>query len=126
MTSIYKNKEGVESDRLYKLLSQTDTQTIEDNLFTKSTIQKRKKMKMKTEKEEKLLINNQKHLKEKQDPFLRFKDPPYYRNRCIGSYDKSNSFTERKINNVHVKNHESDRTKLRDLRKRNVNYYLDS
>ena len=46
MTSIYKNKESIKSDGLYKLLSQTDIQVIENSLFTKSTTQKRKEMKM--------------------------------------------------------------------------------
>ena len=37
MTSIYESKKDIKSDRFRKLLSQTDIQVIEDNLFTKST-----------------------------------------------------------------------------------------
>ena len=58
MTSIYKNKESTEFDGLYKLLSQTDVQTIEDNLFTKLITQKRKEIKMKKKEKKKFLINN--------------------------------------------------------------------
>ena len=35
MTSIHKSKRGTESHELRKLLLQTNTQTIENNLFTK-------------------------------------------------------------------------------------------
>ena len=65
MTSIYKDKRSIESDGLRKLLSQTNTQTIENNLFTKSITQKRKEMKMETEERKKFLINNRKHFEKK-------------------------------------------------------------
>ena len=58
MTSIYKNKRSIESNELYKLLSQTNIQVIENSLFTKSIIQKEKEMKMKTKERRKFLINN--------------------------------------------------------------------
>ena len=58
MISTYKNKESTESDGLYKLLLQVDTQIIENNLFTKSITQKEKEMKMKTKEKRKFLINN--------------------------------------------------------------------
>ena len=35
MISIYEDKRSIESDRFYKLLSQNDIQTIEDNLSIK-------------------------------------------------------------------------------------------
>ena len=54
MTSIYKNKRDTKSNGLCKLLSQTDVQTLENSLFTKSTIQKRKEMEMRTKEREKL------------------------------------------------------------------------
>ena len=65
MISIYKNKRSTESNRLYKLLLQTDIQVIGNSLFTKSTIQKEKKMKMGTKGKEEFLINNQEHLEKK-------------------------------------------------------------
>ena len=65
MTSIHKSKGDIEPDGLYKLLSQTDTQIIKSNLSTKSTTQKEKKMRMKTEKEEEFPTNNQEHLERK-------------------------------------------------------------
>ena len=54
MTSTHKNKESIESDGLYKLLSQTDIQIIENNLFTKLITQKRKEMKKKKKKNKNL------------------------------------------------------------------------
>ena len=70
MISIYKNKKSIKSNELYKLLLQTDIQTIEDDLSTKSITQKEKKMKMKIKEERKLLINNKEHFKRKQNTFL--------------------------------------------------------
>ena len=58
MISIYKSKRSTKSNKLYKLLSKTDIQIIEDSLFTKSTTQKEKKIRMKTTKRKKFLINN--------------------------------------------------------------------
>ena len=58
MTSIYKDKRSIKSNGFYELLSQVNIQVIEDNLFTKLITQKRKKMKVKTKKEEKLLTSN--------------------------------------------------------------------
>ena len=70
MTSIHKNKRDTESNGLRKLLPQISTQIIGDSLSTKSTIQEEKEMKMKTKEERELSTNDQKHLGEKQDPFL--------------------------------------------------------
>ena len=70
MVSIHQNKRSIEPNELRKLLSQTNVQTIGDNLFTESTTQKGKKMEMKTKKRRKLPVNNQKHIERKQDPFL--------------------------------------------------------
>ena len=70
MIPIYKNKRNIRTDGLRQLLSQVSIRTIEDNLFTKSIIQKRKKMKMKTKERKKLLINNKKHIEEKQNTIL--------------------------------------------------------
>ena len=44
MIPIYKDKESTESNEFRKLLLQTSTQIIEDNLFTKSITQKRKEI----------------------------------------------------------------------------------
>ena len=58
MISTYKDKESIESNKLCKLLPQTNIQTIGNSLFTKSITQKRKKIKMKTEERGKLLTSN--------------------------------------------------------------------
>ena len=65
MVSIHEDERSTESNGFRKLLLQTDTQIIEDSLFTKLITQKRKKMKMKIKEERKLLINNQKHIEKK-------------------------------------------------------------
>ena len=65
MISIYKNKESTESNRLRKLLLQTDTQIIGDSLFTELIIQKRKKIRIRIKRRRKFLTNNQKHLRKK-------------------------------------------------------------
>ena len=62
MTSTYKNKRGTELDGLYKLLSQTDIQVIKNSLFTKSTIQKEKEIKIKTKEDEEFPTDNQKYI----------------------------------------------------------------
>ena len=69
-------------------------------------------MEIKTRKERKFLINNKKHFKKKQNTFLQFGTLLYYRNRRIGLHHKNNTLTRKRINNIHVKNHESDRTEL--------------
>ena len=112
MTSTYKSKRDTESNGLYKLLSQTDIQVIKNSLFTKSTTQKEKKMKIETEERGEFSIDNQEHFERKQNPLLRSKSLSHYKNRCIRLHDKSNSLTRRRVNNVHVKNHELNRTKL--------------
>ena len=58
MTSIHKSKRNIESNKFYKLLSQTNIQTIENNLFTKLITQKRKKIKIRIKEKEKLLTSN--------------------------------------------------------------------
>ena len=58
MTSTYEGKRSTESNKLYKLLSQTGIQIIENNLFTKLITQERKEMKIKTKKRKKFSINN--------------------------------------------------------------------
>ena len=58
MISIHKNKRSTESNGLRKLLSQTDVQVIGNSLFTKSTSQEGKEMRMRTKREGKFLINN--------------------------------------------------------------------
>ena len=72
-------------------------------------------MKMRTKKERKLLINNKKHIRKKQNTLLQFETLSHYRNKRIRSYHKNNTFTKREINNIYVKNHESDRIKLWNL-----------
>ena len=69
-------------------------------------------MEKKKKRKRKLSINNQKHLKRKQDPFLQFETLSYYRNGYIGLHYKNDTLTRREINNIHVKNHELDRIKL--------------
>ena len=58
MISIYKSKRSIESNELYKLLPQTDIQVIENSLFTKSTTQEEKEIKMETKEKRKFLTNN--------------------------------------------------------------------
>ena len=65
MTPVYKNKGNTETDELRQLLSQISTRTIEDDLFTKSITQERKKMEMRTKERKKFLVNNKEHIKEK-------------------------------------------------------------
>ena len=58
MVSTHEGKRNTEPDGLYKLLSQTDTQTIEDDLFTKSITQKEKEMGMGTKEKRELPTNH--------------------------------------------------------------------
>ena len=58
MTSIYEDKEDIKSNGLRKLLLQTNIQVIENSLFTKSTTQKREKMRVETKERRKFPINN--------------------------------------------------------------------
>ena len=69
-------------------------------------------MKMKIEERKKLLINNKKHLEEKQDTFLRFRTLSYHRNRHIGLHYKNSTLTRERTYNIQIKNHELDKTKL--------------
>ena len=126
MTSIYKSKEGIKLDGLRKLLPKTNTQVIGDNLPTKSTIQERKKMRVRTKERRKFLTNNQKHLERKQNPRLQFRTFPHHRNRRIESHYKNSVSIRRRINNIHVENHELSRTELWICRKRNVDHHSDS
>ena len=81
---------------------------------------------MKKKRKRKFLINNQKHFKRKQNTFLQFEALSHHKNKRLKSHYENNVLTRKKINNIHVENHELDKTKLRDLRKRNVDYYLSS
>ena len=83
-------------------------------------------MKIKTKERKKLLINNKKHLKRKQNSFLQLETLSHYRNRRIRLHYKNDTLIKRRINNVYVKNHESNKIKLRNLRERNVGYYLSN
>ena len=112
MISFHKDKRDIESNGLRKLLSQTNISIIGDNLFIKSITQKRKKIKVETKRREKFLINNQEHLKKKQDSHLQFKVSLYYRNRCIRLHHENSTFTRKRIINIYIKNHELDRIKL--------------
>ena len=58
MTSIHEDKESTESNKLRKLLSQTDVQVIGDSLSTKLITQKKKEMKMKIKERRKCPVNN--------------------------------------------------------------------
>ena len=80
-------------------------------------------MKVKIEERRKFPINNQKHFERKQDPFLRPETLSHHKNKYIKLHYRNNIPTEEKINNVYVKNHELNRTKLRNLRKENTNHY---
>ena len=71
-------------------------------------------MKMKTKEREKLLTSNQKHIGRKQDSLLRSETLSYHENRRIRLYYRDNILTERRINNIYVKNHELNETKLRN------------
>ena len=69
-------------------------------------------MKVKTKRKREFLINNQKHLRKKQDSRSWSQTFFYYRNERIKSHYRDNTLTEKRTNNVYVKNHESDETKL--------------
>ena len=112
MIPIYKNERSTESNGLYKLLPQTNTQIIEDSLSTKSVVQERKKMKIRTERREKLSINNKKHIKRKQNTLLRSRTLSCHKNKYIRSHYKSNTITRRETNNIHVENYKSNETEL--------------
>ena len=81
---------------------------------------------MRIKKRREFLTNHQEHLERKQNTFLRLETPSHHKNRHIRSHNENNVFTKKKINSVHVKNHESNETELRDFRKRNVDHHLDS
>ena len=61
MISNYKDKRDIKTNELRQLLSQTSTWINGDDLFTKLTIQERKKIKMKTKERRKLLTNMKEH-----------------------------------------------------------------
>ena len=115
MISIYKSKESTKSNEICKLLSQTDTWIIGDDLSTKSTIQKKEKIKVKTERKKKFSTNNKKYLGRKQDILLQFETLSHYRNKCIRLHYENNTLTKREINNVQITNYKLDRIKLWDL-----------
>ena len=83
-------------------------------------------MKMKTKERGELRKDNQKHFERKQNPFLQSETLLHYRNRYIKLHDRNSTFTRRRVNNVHVKNHELNKIKLRNLRKENIDHYLNS
>ena len=72
-------------------------------------------MKMRTKKRKKLLTNNKEHIKRKQNTILQFETLIHYRNRRIRSYYRGHILIKRGINNIQVKDHELDGTKLRNL-----------
>ena len=80
---------------------------------------------MKIKKRREFSINHQEYLERKQNPLLRSGTLSHHRNRRIRPHHESNTSTKKRINNVHVKNYELDRTELRDLRKENVDHYSD-
>ena len=112
MIPTYKDKRDIKSNKLRKLLLQINIKTVKNNLFTKSTIQERKKMKMKTKERRKLSVHNRKHFKRKQDPFLQFETFSYYKNRYIRLHYRNDTLTRKRIHNVHVKDYKLNRTKL--------------
>ena len=65
MISTYKNKRSTRTNRLRQLLPKTSIQIIGDDLSTKSTTQKEKKMKMKIKRRRKFLKNTKEHFREK-------------------------------------------------------------
>ena len=65
MTLTHKDKESIKLNGLRELLSQTDTQALESDLFIKSTTQKEEKMRMGTKERGKFSKNNQEHIKRK-------------------------------------------------------------
>ena len=82
-------------------------------------------MKVRTKKEKELLTDNQKHFKEKQDPRLQFRTFSYHRNERIGLHYRSDTLTRERTNNIHVKDHELNGTKLQNLEKRNIDHHLN-
>ena len=80
---------------------------------------------MKTKKRRKFSTNNRKHLERKQDPFLQFETLSHHKNGRIESHYENITLTRRRTNNIYVENHESDRIKLRNLRKEDVDHYLN-
>ena len=62
MIPTYKNKRSTRTNEFRQLLPKTNTQIIGDYLFTKSTTQKEKKMRVGTQKRRELLRDTKKHL----------------------------------------------------------------
>ena len=83
-------------------------------------------MKMKIKERRKLLISNRKYIGREQSTLLQFGILSYHENRRIKSYYENSTPTRKRVNNIHVKNHESDRIKLRNYEKRNVSHHLNS
>ena len=69
-------------------------------------------MKVKNKKRRKFSENIKKHFRRKQDTFLQSGTLTYYRNRCIRSYYRNNSYTKRRINNIQIKDNKLNKTKL--------------
>ena len=69
-------------------------------------------MKMENERKEKLLTNTKRYLERKQNTFLQFEILVHYRNGYIELYYRNDTFTRREIDNIQIKNHELNKTKL--------------
>ena len=81
---------------------------------------------MRTKEREKLSTNNKKHIEEKQNTFLQLRTLTHYRNERIRPYHRNYVLTERRIDSLYVKNHESNRIELWNLEKGNNDHHLDS
>ena len=126
MIPIYKNKRNIRIYKLRKLLPKINTGIIGDNLFTKLTIQKGQEIKVEIKKRRKLLKDTRKHLERKQDTFLQSRTLTYHKNRRIGPHYECSTSTKERTINIQIEDHKSNRTKLRDFRKRNVNDHPSS
>ena len=61
MIPIHEDKRGTRTNKFRQLLPKTNIQIIGDYLFTKSTTQKEKEIKVRIKKRRKLLKNTEKH-----------------------------------------------------------------
>ena len=69
-------------------------------------------MKMKKKRRKKLLTNTKEYLEREQDTLLQSGTLTHYRNGYIRLYYRNDTFTEREIDNIQIKNYKLDRTKL--------------
>ena len=100
MVPTHKNKRDTRANEFRQLLSKTSIQIIGDYLFTKSTTQKEKEMRVEIKKRKEFPKNTKKHLRGKQNTLLQSRTPTHHRNRHIKSHHESNSNTRRRINNI--------------------------